>query len=114
MVRLSDEDRADVRLRDSRLTAADLGRVAECVAAFHEGARSDEEAAHFGALEENTRNVRDNFELGRGAACDYLGETETAAIEAGQLGLLSDHSGLFEDRARAGGPRGPSPRVRLP
>ena len=102
MVRLSDEDRADVRLRDSRLTAADLGRVAERVAAFHERARSDEETARFGALEEITRNVRDNFEQGRRAACDYLGEREAAAIEAGQLGFLSDHSGLFEDRVRAG------------
>lgn len=102
MVRLPDEDRADVRLRDGRLTAADLERVAGRVAAFHERARSDEETARFGTLEEITCDVRDNFEQGRGAACDYLGETEAAAIEAGQLGFLSDQSAFFEDRVLSG------------
>jgi aminoglycoside phosphotransferase family enzyme/predicted kinase len=102
MVRLPEGDRADARTRDGRLTASDLGRVAERVAAFHERSRCDEETARFGALEEITRNVRDNFEQGRGAACDYLGQTEAAALEARQLGFLSDHSALFEDRVRGG------------
>lgn len=102
MVRLPDEDRADVRLRDGRLTASHLGRVAERVATFHGHARADEETARFGALEEITRNVRDNFEQGRAAAGEYLSETEAAAIEAGQMGFLSDYSALFEDRVQRG------------
>ena len=105
MVRLPDEERADVRLRDGRLTASDLAGVAERIAAFHDRARSDEETARFGALEAIIRNVRDNLGQGRVAACDYLGETDAATIEAGQTGFLSDHSVLFEDRVRRGGVR---------
>ena len=102
MVRLPDEDRADVRLRDGRLAASDLRRVAKRIAAFHERARSDEETARFGALKEITRNVRENIEQARGSVRDYLSDSDVAAIETGQMGFLSDHSALFEERVRRG------------
>jgi aminoglycoside phosphotransferase family enzyme len=102
MIRLPDLDRADVRLRDGRLTASDLTRIAETIADFHQRARSDDRTARFGSVAAITRNVRENLDQGRVAACDFLGLTETEAIEAGQMGFLSDHSAAFEHRAREG------------
>jgi aminoglycoside phosphotransferase family enzyme len=102
MVRLLDVDRADVRLSDGRLTASDLSRIAERIAAFHRSARSDDRTASFGSVEAIARNVRENLDQGRAAACRYLGETQADAIEAGQMGFLSDRSAAFEDRAEGG------------
>ncbi len=102
MDRLADDDRADVRRREGRLTDAHVTRIAEHIAAFHARARWDEASARFGAVESITRIIRDNHELGREAAIDLLGETEAHAIETEQLAFLSDHSTLFEGRIANG------------
>lgn len=102
MVRLSEKDRADVWLGEDRLTAADIGRIADRIAEFHERARFDGETARFGSVEAITRNVRDNLEEARGAACGYMSDAEVAGIEAAQLGFLSENKDLFEERVRAG------------
>lgn len=101
MVRLSEKDRADVWLREDRLTAAEVGRIADRIAAFHESARSDEETARFGSVEAITRNVRDNLEEARRATGGYLSAAEAADIEAAQLGFISENTDLFEKRVSA-------------
>jgi len=102
MDRLADADRADVRLREGRLSNSHVTRVAEHIAAFHISARSDEQSAHYGSVDAITRVIRDNLDVGRMAACDLLGETDAQAVEAEQLGFLSDHVALFEGRIGTG------------
>jgi aminoglycoside phosphotransferase family enzyme/predicted kinase len=102
MVRLRDRDAADVRLREGRLSRADLARVAEQVAAFHAAARCDEQTAHFGELAVITQNVKENFEQTRDSAVKFLSAQGIAAIERWQREFLERERGRFEARVRAG------------
>ena len=102
MARLSEADRADVRLGDGRLTASDLKRIAERIVDFHQRARSDDQTARFGSVAAITENVKENLDQGGPAASRYLSEAEADVIEAGQMGFLSDPSAAFEDRVEGG------------
>jgi len=79
----SEKDRADVWLREDRLTAPEVGRIADRIAAFHESARSDEETARFGSVEAITRNVRDNLEEARRATGTSASSTSTSSARGG-------------------------------
>lgn len=101
MVRLRDDDAADVRLRDGRLTRADLVRVAERLAAFHEAARCDEQTAQFGERDVIAQNVAENFEQTRDSAPEFLSAEGIAATERWQREFLEREQALFAARVEA-------------
>lgn len=101
MVRLRDRDAADARLRDGRLSRADLARIAERLAEFHASARCDDETARFGERAVIEQNVAENFEQTRDTAPSFLSVDGVAAIERWQHEFLEREHARFETRVRA-------------
>ena len=102
MVRLPDSERADVRLTHGALGAADIARIAECLAAFHASAPVNEATTAFGAPDKIAINVRENFEQTRASVGQYLAPSQAAEIERWQLEFLERNAHLFADRMRRG------------
>ncbi|MET0385831.1 MAG: kinase, partial [Polyangiales bacterium] len=102
MRRLSDANAADVRLREGQLSAADVTRIAERVAAFHAAARCDAETAQYGSAAAIETNVVENFEQTRESAQAFLAAPELAAIERWQRGFLQRERARFALRVTQG------------
>ena len=102
MKRLPLADRLDSRLNEGRLTREHLTMVADRLARFHAGTRSDEETALYGGLETVSRNVRENFEQTRVSLPHYLGPEAARELESWQLDFLRRRAARFEARARDG------------
>lgn len=102
MRRLSDDIRADSRLRRNDLEVADVDRIAKKVARFHEAQRSDERTARFGTPEAIARNVRGNFAETRELFASLVDVEETRAIERWQNAFLDRHAARFRARIDAG------------
>ncbi len=102
MRRLPDEARADVRLARGELAVEDVDRIAEHVAAFHAGARSDETIASFGEPGAIAVNVRENFEQTRATVLEHVTAGEAAEIERWQTGFLEERADLFRERVANG------------
>ncbi|MCH9682697.1 MAG: dephospho-CoA kinase [Deltaproteobacteria bacterium] len=102
MRRLRDHDRADVRLREGRLTASDLARVAARLVRFHDRAPADEHAAAFGHPDRIARNVRENFAQTRDIVEHFIDAKEYEQIEDHQLGFLERHHDVFMSRVQQG------------
>lgn len=111
MRRLDESCRADRRLEEGRLEAADITAVAQRLADFHADCRMDEETSRFGSPEVIEGNVRENFEQIGGRLSHLLGEDEARQLEAWQLEFLDRHRAEFEARARRS--RRPAARARL-
>ncbi|MBT8480849.1 MAG: AAA family ATPase [Myxococcales bacterium] len=90
MRRLAIETRADVLLRDGRLTPARIDTLAAQIAQFHETARCDSETSKHGDAQAIRKNVEENFEQTRSAIGDYLTLKEAREIEAWQVQALRD------------------------
>jgi aminoglycoside phosphotransferase family enzyme/predicted kinase len=102
MERLPDERCADRRLQEGRFGRAEVERLAERIAAFHEAARCDAETTAAGSLAVVERNVRESFEQARSEASRFLSARELAEVERFQLELLRVHRARFQERERAG------------
>ena len=102
MRRLPDADRADIRLRQGRLQAEDIERIALRLARFHEQARCDEHTASFGSRQAIEANVRENFAQTEDSITQHVTSDEAAEIEDWQLRFLEDNAALLEDRAAQG------------
>ncbi len=100
MRRLSDRDRADVRLARGEITTADVDRMAVHLAAFHAGCDSSEDKFAFGRLDAIEANVRENFDQTRATIGEFVSRSEAAEIERWQLSFLDDHRALFERRVQ--------------
>jgi len=98
MRRLLDTDRADQRLQADQLQCADIDRMAQHIAAFHESCRCDAETTGFGDPAQIAGNVRENFAQARSALSAHLGEAQAGALEALQLGFLAENAQLFRNR----------------
>ena len=102
MVRLNDEDRGDRRLARELLSTDDVERIAGELAAFHAGARCDEETARYGAMAVIARNVEENFAQTRDSLGRYLSPAEAEEVESWQRHFLDHRRELFEARVAAG------------
>lgn len=101
MRRLAIETRADVLLRDGRLTPANIDTLAAKIAQFHESARCDEETSEHGDVRAIRKNVEENFEQTRASIGEYLTPKEAREIEAWQLRALRNEA-PFVARVTAG------------
>lgn len=101
MRRLSDDDRADIRLQRGVLQPKQVDALAAHIAAFHAEARCDEQTAKHGTVETIRRNVIENFDQARPSISEYLDPDQVAEIESWQLAFL-DREEQFESRIRAG------------
>jgi aminoglycoside phosphotransferase family enzyme/predicted kinase len=105
MRRLREEDRADTLLERGHLTAADVVALAERIAEFHRGARSDAETARLGGYHALAQNVRENFaqlaqlvEPLRAEELDSLRTYQLTQLEARREQLVRrEHSGYVRD-----------------
>lgn len=102
MRRLSDDDRADVRLARGTLSVADVDRIAERVARFHSAQRCDEDTSRFGTPEAIALNVRENFAQTRDVPASLLDPREVRELEHWQCQLLERNEDRLYARIRAG------------
>ncbi len=102
MRRLSDHDRADVRLEEHRLPWNGLAHLARLLAEFHAQARCDAQTTEFGSVEVIEANVRENFEQTRGIIEQWLTRAQADEIERWQLEFLAKQSKLFGERCAQG------------
>lgn len=102
MKRLPVERRTDELLRQGRLQPADLQRIAEHLARFHQQARADEATARFGTTEAIAVNVKENFEQTETFIHDYVSAGEATEIQTWQLEFLARNRDLFERRQELG------------
>jgi uncharacterized protein len=102
MRRLSDSDRADLRLRAGSLGDADVDRLAAAIARFHEEARRDDEVARYGTVEVIAANVAENFAQTEHTIGAFLTAAELAAVRDYQEGMLHDQRARFERRISGG------------
>jgi len=102
MVRMADEERADVRLERGELDAERVERIAARIAAFHAEAADGPSIGRFGTVETILANVRENFEQTRAAIGQHLPAADARTIESYQLDFLQLHRSLFDARRRSG------------
>lgn len=102
MLRLPDADAADQRLREGRLTQAQVIALGVRLAQFHAQARTDEYTARFGSVDGIEHNVRENLQQTRDSAPQHLSAEQVREIERFQLGFIADHRALLERRAAQG------------
>jgi hypothetical protein len=103
MRRLPDEARADLRLAEGRLKAADVTRVADHLASFHASlVETTSAAARFGAPAAIAGNLQENFRQAHDAAASRLSEREAEEIERQQSRFLERERARFENRVRDG------------
>ena len=102
MIRLPDRERADVRLKSKRFSAADVERVAAVLSRFHERTRCDSATAAFGTVEVIGRNVLENFTQTADASDAFIPPREADEIRAYQLEFLQKNASRFEVRAKMG------------
>jgi aminoglycoside phosphotransferase family enzyme/predicted kinase len=101
MLRLPDEQRADMMLARGALSGACVDAVADRLARFHADARSDEGVRRFGEREVVAANVRENFAQTEGAIAGIVTAEEIAEVQRKQLAFLERHAALFDARVRA-------------
>jgi hypothetical protein len=102
MARLDDADRADLRLREGRLSRSDLQRIARRLAGFHHGAERSARIDAFGAVERIRDNVLENFEQARALSTRFIEPQQEREIERTQLDFLERQQPLFRQRVRDG------------
>jgi hypothetical protein len=102
MERMPDQRRADAMLARGDLSASMVAAIAARLAAFHAGARSDADTAHFGSVAVIGQNVRENFARMRGSITRFLTPAEAVEIEAWQLSVLCCAKSTFLSRVHAG------------
>jgi aminoglycoside phosphotransferase family enzyme/predicted kinase len=98
MLRLSDEDRADVRLARGQFGRAEIEQLATLLSRFHASAAAGPEVEVFGRRENIARNVQENFVQARDALAAIASDREQREVEERQLGFLSSHAALFDRR----------------
>jgi len=104
MRRLDEGRMLERRIRDRRVTAAEVGRVARAIARFHASAATDERISAFGSPAAVSRNADENFVQTRpfvaegGLIAPRLFET----IRDYTRGFIGTHTRTLEARATGG------------
>lgn len=102
MRRLPDRAAADRRLAETRLSTADLDRVATCLAAYHRTASPAVDVAGHGSPGALARNIRCHAAWARPAVGQLINPAECRRIESRLLAFLDRHQTLLEARLVAG------------
>jgi aminoglycoside phosphotransferase family enzyme/predicted kinase len=102
MKRLPDSHRSDLRLGRGELDGEDVEHIADRIARFHREIGPSETAAAFGTVEAIRFNVVENFEQTRSTLGKFLEPAQVRELEEWQLGFLSEHGALFEERRAFG------------
>ncbi len=102
MRRLNDEDRADIRLRNGRLTRDDIRRIAIRLTDFHASASQSEYIDTFGSVDCIRQNVVENFQQARDLSTNFISAEQEREIESQQLRFLDRHREVFEKRIEFG------------
>jgi uncharacterized protein len=102
MRRLPDERRADNLLARGALVPDDVDRIAERLAAFHAGCRSDAATASFGTRDAIASSIEENFAQTRASMARYVTAQEAAEIARWQRAVLEQRADVFAARAAAG------------
>lgn len=102
MIRLSDADRSDVRLREGRLAPEKMDELAGRLAGFHAEAEVDADPNGPGSTKNLLAHVRENLEALREFGRERLGEARWRAVESSQLEGVERLSPLLDRRREAG------------
>jgi hypothetical protein len=102
MVRLRDAERADVRLRAGTLGPAEIDRLAETIARFHESARRDDEVSRYGAAGVVAANVAENFAQTEATIAAFLTAGELESVRSYQEQFLAREHARLADRVASG------------
>ena len=102
MERLPVEARADLRLERGELSGADIDRVAQRLARFHEGAERSAAISEFGSVEVIRRNVEENFVQARTLLRQVAGEALEREVEERQQEFLRANVERFAARIEGG------------
>ncbi|MEO8184010.1 MAG: AAA family ATPase [Deltaproteobacteria bacterium] len=102
MRRLSDSERADVRLAEGRLDAEQIELLARALARFHRAAPSSARISEFGRVACIARNVAENFAQAHSRLAQLVSEGQQRELESWQLGFLERHAQRFERRIADG------------
>jgi uncharacterized protein len=103
MARLPDARRADVMLREGRLTGEHVDILAGRLARFHADMATDECIGSFGTPEAILRNVQENFAQTRTTVGEHLSAAEALEIETKQARFIDEHRDLLVGRVWRGG-----------
>jgi aminoglycoside phosphotransferase family enzyme/predicted kinase len=102
MRRLSDADRADLRLAEGRLAWSELEALVRRLVRFHAGAAQSEVIARFGSVESVATNVQENFAQAGERLRALAPAGVEREVEAAQLAFLRDHADDFARRIERG------------
>jgi uncharacterized protein len=102
MARLPDARRADVMLREGRLTGEHVDILAGRLARFHADMATDECIGSFGTPEAILRNVQENFAQTRTTVGEHLSAAEALEIETKQARFIDEHRDLLVGRVWRG------------
>lgn len=102
MRRLSDVDRADVRLAEGRLPWPHLEAFAGKLARFHAEAATSLEIERYGDVSAIAANVRQNFAQAHAPLSSLVSDAQQVEVEAYQLQFLQRHEELFQRRIAQG------------
>lgn len=100
MRRLPDEDRADVRLEEGRLTPEHVARIAAHLARFHAAAETSDAISRHGEPDAIAKNIEENFEQTRDALERYLSAEEITELERFHRETVSHRAPFLERIAR--------------
>lgn len=102
MQRLADEQRADCMLKQARLGAAHIEKLAIRLAGFHADMPGGAEIARFGTLDVLLAHVQENFDQTADTIQSYISDAEAREIRERQLQFIEAHRDLLIARALSG------------
>ncbi|RII27719.1 MAG: kinase [Geobacter sp.] len=102
MKRLPAERMLDRLLRENKVDAEDMRRIALIIAEFHQNAERGKEIDHFGSIEAIRQNWEENFHQAVEFVTISLAKQDLMVIREWVDSFLSDHADLFTDRVAGG------------
>jgi hypothetical protein len=102
MKRLPAERMLDRLLREDKVGAEDMRRIALTIAAFHQNAERGEEIDTFGSIEAIRRNWEENFQQAAEFVTISLAKQDLLVIREWVNRFLADNGELFADRVAGG------------
>ena len=102
MKRLPAERMLDRLLRENKVDAEDMRRIALTIAEFHQNAERGKEIDHFGSIEAIRQNWEENFHQALEFVTISLAKQDLMVIREWGNRFLADHADLFTDRVAGG------------
>jgi aminoglycoside phosphotransferase family enzyme/predicted kinase len=102
MKKLPEEKMLDRLLREGRVTAGDIRRIARTIGEFHRSAERSNEIDSYGSTESIRRNWDENFRQIERVAPMLCGAEDLRIIKNWVEAFLSEHEGALADRVARG------------